>query len=310
MLNNAYFCFMNIKQIIKSIAASPVGDQIKTVDGLKHISARKLTLKQCLPELPPKTFYTWVDEGLIPIHFGKDILSELPTTEKASNVYKGWNRFTVYEFFWVRLVYHLRESGYPKENIKKNATEFFSEKNPELLEAILKKITENEGEFQKLADSLAQSIGERSAQHEFEKILHFIIESTAFTKFHYEVIEALQTFRLPYFVATQDGTISSKASEELSDAKTTGYGSFLAIPYSIIINDLVVTAEPGYLANILGSDERTGMVIQNWKSLIPPSKHLSDSLELAQSQNVGLKTATTVMEVIYKFCDQIAALKA
>lgn len=307
MLNNVYFCFMDISQFIKSLTITPDASQIKAAEGLKYFSIRRLTLKECLPELPPKTFYTWVEEGLIPNHFGKDTLSELSATQKTSESYKGWNRFTVYEFFWIRLVYHLRQAGYPKESIKKNASLFFIEKSPELLEVIFQKFAESEGEFQKRLQNLVQKIGEKSAQHEIEKILQFIVESTTFTEFHYNVIEALLAFSLPYFVATGSGHILTKHCEKLSDPFESNYGTFLAIPYSIIIHDLVLRADKEYLRHLFGLDEKTGMVISEWKSVAIPQKSFIEPS--VASRNKWLN-GSAMMETIFGFCNQIAAYKS
>lgn len=299
---------MDENQITNSLRALPGEAQLKAADRLKQFTLRKLTLKGCLPELPAKTYYTWVDEGLIPQNFGRDLLTEGYNNIESQGSYKKWNRFNAFEFFWIRLVYHLRQAGHPKENIKANAKLLFTPTNEELLKALLMKVDSRGGEFEKRKFSLEKKIGKKSAQHEVEKILQFTIESTTFTQFHFDVIDALISFHLPYFVATTQGAISSISPSKLSEPERSSYGPFLAIPYSLIINDLVSVSEKEYLNCLFGLDINTGMVIDTWKQHTP-ALELAKMHKAEQEKLMGSMPGLKTMEAIFNFCAQIAALK-
>lgn len=305
MLNNAYFCSMTIPEKLKSLASNPATGQLNVIDGLKHFTTRRLTLKECLPELPPKTFYTWVEEGLIPNHFGQNSLREL-LNQESSESYKGWNRFTIYEFFWIRLVYHLRQAGYPKQDIKRNAELFFPDKNPKLIGKIFEKFIQGEGDFQKLIQDRAKTIGEKSAQHEVEKLLQFLIESTTFSQFHFEVIEALLNCSLPYFIATGGGQISTQLPEQLANPSITNYGTFVAIPYLTIVNDLVLKADSEYIQNIFGVGNNAGIIIDQWKSVVRPQQPPPPSHSLSENKWLN---GIAAMEAVLGFFNRMVSIK-
>lgn len=227
---------------------------------------RNFTLKDCLPELPAKTFYQWVEEGLIPKSFGKDKTEFIIEQAGVQREYRKWSRYHLYEFVWIRLVFHLRKMGFPKEFISQNARNYFSLPDAELIQKIAAQFEQNAIELEKAFEKLKKDLGSKAAKHEVGKITNALTETLCFGVIHEAVFTALVGRTTLLFLCFEDGLIIPCISKSEQQLEKLQLLSHVTVPFLRLLNDLIECSDPEFLKTLMRLNEIETDIIRKWKA--------------------------------------------